>query len=180
MQLLACDTVPLLVETKPMPIEDNGFFANMANELRPFWKGALPIDQSKAEFDAQRLPERDQPVAGVEFRRLSHIPSVKAALHAFSDRKGFLRNTNALVYNPMSFMRWHTNSNAPGRRHYFTFTEGEAIFRWRHPVTGKIFDEIDERGWTYRTFIISPAQPVWHTIWTEKVRLSFGFNSSVI
>lgn len=168
-----------LVQTHTTMPEDAAFFRALAEKVAPFWTGAMSLGQTEADFDAQELPEEDRPSPGSRYRLLSQLPSVRDALDDFCKSKGFAGNTNSIVYNPMSFMRWHTNSVTPGRRHYFTFTEGKAIFRWRHPKTGEIFDEIDGTGWTYRTFIISPTQPVWHTIWTEKVRLSFGFNSSV-
>ena len=168
-----------LVQTYTITPEDAAFFRALTEKVAPFWMGAMSLGKTEADFDAQVLPEDDRPLPEAPYRRLSQLPIVRDALDDFRATKGFAKNTNAIVYNPMSFMRWHTNSNAPGRRHYFTFTEGKAIFRWRHPKTGEIFDEIDGTGWTYRTFIISPTQPVWHTIWTEKVRLSFGFNSSV-
>jgi hypothetical protein len=167
-----------LVQTHAIAPEDEQFFRALAQRTEPFWASAKPLGRTEADFDAQEFPQEDRVVAKAGFRLLSRLPSVAAALQDFVVAKGFASNRNATVYNPMSFMRWHTNSNTPGLRHYFTHTTGRAIFRWRHPKTGEIFDEIDGEGWTYRTFVISPTQPVWHTIWTEKVRLSFGFNSS--
>lgn len=167
-----------LVQTHPLLPEDEAFFRALARDTEPFWAGARSMDETKADFDAQVIPSEDRPVADRHFRLLSRLPSVRAALKSFGDSKGFTENTNAMVYNPLSFMRWHTNSDNPGRRHYFTYTEGDAIFRWKHPDTGEIFDERDFPGWTYRTFVVSGKRPLWHTIWTQKVRLSFGFNST--
>jgi len=167
-----------LVQTHAIAPKDERFFRALAQRTERFWASAQPLGLTEADFDAQELPQKDRAAANTGFRLLSRLPSVAASLEDFVAAKGFQSNRNAMVYNPMSFMRWHTNSNAPGLRHYFTYTTGRAIFRWRHPKTGEIFDEIDGEGWTYRTFVISPTQPVWHTIWTEKVRLSFGFNSS--
>jgi hypothetical protein len=167
-----------LVQTHAVPPVDERFFRALAHKTEPFWISAKSLGQAEAHFDAQEIPLEDRPTPNCKFRLLFKIPSVAAALESYVAARGFESNRNAVVYNPMSFMRWHTNSNSPGLRHYFTYTTGRAIFRWRHPKTGEIFDEIDGKGWTYRTFVISPTQPVWHTIWTEKVRLSFGFNSS--
>jgi hypothetical protein len=166
-----------LVQTHAITPEDQQFFSALAQRVEPFWASAKTLGQTEADFDSQQLPDEDRFAAHTGFRILSRLPSVATALEDFVAEKGFQANRNSLVYNPMSFMAWHTNSNVPGLRHYFTYTTGRAIFRWRHPKTGEIFDEIDGEGWTYRTFVISPNQPVWHTIWTEKVRLSFGFNS---
>jgi hypothetical protein len=168
-----------IVQTHAIALEDEQFFRVLANGTEPFWAAAKSLGQTEADFDGQDLPQEDCVTANTGFRLLSRLPSVSTALENFVAAKGFQSNRNSIVYNPMSFMRWHTNSNVPGLRHYFTYTTGRAIFRWRHPKTGEIFDEIDGDGWTYRTFLISPTRPVWHTIWTEKVRLSFGFNSLI-
>jgi hypothetical protein len=168
-----------LVQTHDIALEDEQFFRALAEGLRPFWVTAKSLGFTEADFNTQELPDGDRVVANSGFRLLSQLPSVASALEGFSKEKGFKSNRNAMVYNPMSLMRWHTNSNAPGLRHYFTYTTGRAIFRWRHPETGEVFDEIDKIGWTHRTFFINPSQLLWHTIWTEKVRLSFGFNSEV-
>jgi hypothetical protein len=167
-----------LVRTNVISVEDREFFQSLADKTELFWRSPKSRNQSEEEFFSQGLPDVDLPNPDPFFRDLSALPSVAEQLQNFSDKKGFWGNTNAVVYSPMSLMRWHTNSNNPGLRHYFTHTTGRAIFRWRHPKTGEIFDEIDGEGWTYRTFVISPTQPIWHTIWTEEVRLSFGFNSA--
>jgi hypothetical protein len=84
--------------------------------------------------------------------------------------------TNAILYPPMSIMSWHTNSDMPGIRTYYTYTEGRAIFRYY--LDGKYYEDEDDIGWTARQFKIDPKAPLWHTIWTEKPRYAFGFNTS--
>jgi hypothetical protein len=166
-----------LVQTHQITPEDEQFFQRIAEDTRSFWGGALSRDLTEADFDAQEMPEADRPVAKMGCRNMSVISGVSDRLQSFCSTKGFDRNTNAIVYSPMSFMRWHTNSNSPGIRHYFTYTGERAVFRWKHPETGEVFDEIDNIGWTYRVFAISNERPLWHTIWTQNVRLSFGFSS---
>lgn len=104
------------------------------------------------------------------------IPGVEdlldtARLHAGADRV-----VNGTVYAPGGIMDWHTNSNMPGRKLYYTFTMGKAVFAYKHPLTGEIIDDQDAVGWTAREFMI-PANPpyLWHAVWTEKVRFCFGF-----
>ena len=84
--------------------------------------------------------------------------------------------TNALVYSPLSAMAWHTNSNIEGTRLYYTFSLSNSVFKWKDPNTGQIHEDWDERGWTARQFTISKENPLWHCIWTEGRRFSFGYN----
>jgi hypothetical protein len=82
--------------------------------------------------------------------------------------------TNAIAYVPMSYMAWHTNSDVIGERIYYTYTEGESIFRYRD-ADGTIKEDLDNIGWTTRSFKITD-ELFWHTVWTEKLRYAFGFN----
>lgn len=84
--------------------------------------------------------------------------------------------TNAILYPPMSIMSWHTNLDMPGLRTYYTYTEGRAIFRYY--LNGEYYEDEDNIGWTARQFVIDPEKPLWHTIWTEKPRYAFGFNTA--
>ena len=88
---------------------------------------------------------------------------------------GATRSTNAILYPPHSQMKWHTNSDIVGRRIYYTYTEGKAVFRYRD-VDGTIKEDWDNVGWTVRSFTIDPKQLFWHSVWTEKRRFAFGFN----
>ncbi len=82
--------------------------------------------------------------------------------------------TNSIVYPPSSMMDWHTNSDLEGIRTYYTYTEGEGIFRYVDS-NGNIQLDYDNTGWTCRTFKIQKDKPLWHSIWTEKQRYAFGF-----
>lgn len=84
-------------------------------------------------------------------------------------------SSNAILYRPQSVMGWHTNSDMIGQRIYYTYTEGSAAFMYLNQEGEKIID-YDNVGWTCRSFDIKgPDDPLWHTIWTEKERYSFGF-----
>jgi hypothetical protein len=88
--------------------------------------------------------------------------------------------TNAIVYGPQSIMDWHTNSNNIGYRTYYTFTNRKAVFRYVDPSTKCIVNNYDNIGWTVRRFKIDKKNLLWHSIWTEGIRFSFGFNSNDI
>jgi hypothetical protein len=73
-------------------------------------------------------------------------------------------------------MLWHTNSDDPGTRIYYTYSNKLSIFRYIDKDTGQIVDDIDNVGWTARKFdITDESNPFWHTIWTSSLRFSFGF-----
>lgn len=88
---------------------------------------------------------------------------------------GATRSTNAIMYPPLSQMKWHTNSDIIGKRIYYTYTEGKAVFRYLD-VDGVVKEDWDNAGWTARSFIIEPNRLFWHSVWTEKSRYAFGFN----
>ena len=73
-------------------------------------------------------------------------------------------------------MGWHTNNRAPGWRVYLTYAEqpGKSFFRYRDPGTGHIVTSTDG-GWDMRLFRVSPEAPLWHSVYTETHRFSFGY-----
>ena len=85
--------------------------------------------------------------------------------------------TNAVVYGPESVMEWHTNSDNIGYRTYYTYTIGKGIFRYKDPESEQLVNSYDNAGWTVRRFKIDDELPLWHTVWAEKLRFAFGFNS---
>ena len=87
--------------------------------------------------------------------------------------------TNAIVYGPMSVMSWHTNSNIPGERIYYTYSLKTSVFRYVDPNDGKIKDDYDNVGWTARKFLVDKNRLLWHTVWSEGIRFAFGFNKTL-
>ena len=77
--------------------------------------------------------------------------------------------TNSMIYLPETKMRWHTNSDNPGTRRYYTFTKGDAWFAWVDKEGNVQYDK-DNMGWTVREF----EAPIWHSIYTSQLRFSFG------
>lgn len=93
---------------------------------------------------------------------------------------GFADGRNAIWYFPKGMMDWHTNSNYPGLRTYYTYSEKESIFRWKD-YDGVLHTYYETPNvWTKRTFEIpSDGRLFWHTIWSEGWRLSLGFNTPI-
>ena len=81
--------------------------------------------------------------------------------------------TNSMIYLPNTIMKWHTNSDNPGTRRYYTFTKGDAWFAWVDNKGNVQYDK-DNMGWTIREF----EAPIWHSIYTSQLRFSFGLRMS--
>jgi hypothetical protein len=86
------------------------------------------------------------------------------------------RRSGHFWYPPGSHMAWHTNNKAPGWRVYLTHSQepGRSFFRYRDPLSGEIFTSMDNR-WDLRLFRVDPAQPLWHAVYSETDRFSFGY-----
>jgi hypothetical protein len=86
------------------------------------------------------------------------------------------RRSGHFWYPPGSHMAWHTNNKAPGWRVYLTHTTepGRSFFRYRDPMTGEIVTTVDNR-WDLRLFRVDPAQSLWHAVYSETDRFSFGY-----
>jgi hypothetical protein len=137
----------------------------------------LPPASNKdlAEFRSRLLPEKN--VYKDVSSAMVHLPVPKNKLiSAAGHLLGADQCTNAILYPAMSIMAWHTNADMPGIRTYYTYTEGRAIFRYY--LDGEYHEDEDNIGWTARQFIIDPKAPLWHTVWTEKPRYAFGFNTT--
>lgn len=144
------------------------------------WEG-LPTgpDVSEAEFLAMKIPQVEvykkssgQPsllISPLDFHR--QMP----ALEACAKMVGAREVKNHCLYLPQTVMPWHTNRDEPGKRTYYSMTLGRALFRWMDAKGQIHVDEDEPGGWTAREFDVSANYPMWHSIWTEKTRFSFGF-----
>lgn len=144
--------------------------ANIATVSQVFDSGFFIED-----FNNQALPDRNINHNNTE----SLVHFTKNAEHLLEYAKNTVNAktiTNAIIYAPNSCMTWHTNSDDPGTRIYYSYTTKLSIFRYIDKTTGQIVDDIDNIGWTARRFdITDESNPLWHTIWTSGIRFSFGF-----
>ena len=85
-------------------------------------------------------------------------------------------NSGQFWYPPGSFMGWHTNHQAPGWRLYLTLASspGKSFFRYLDPESGTIKTSWD-CGFDVRLFRVGDEQPLWHCVYSETDRFSFGF-----
>jgi hypothetical protein len=85
--------------------------------------------------------------------------------------------TGNFYYPPGGYMGWHTNSNFPYKRIYISWSDGKSYFGYRDPETKEFVKDWDNAGVTVREFDCSddPKDMLWHTVWSDANRYSFGF-----
>jgi hypothetical protein len=129
---------------------------------------------TKEDFLNQKLP-----TVNIDKEEDNHFVSIinskDIKLSACAKLLNCVECTNAIMYYSNSFMKWHTNSDNPGKRIYYTYTVGESCFRYIDKNGNDIID-YDNVGWTAREFRVPEQGYLWHTIWTNKKRYAFGFN----
>lgn len=150
--------------------------SHIAQTVKTWHRKVLPAPVTYEEFSSWTIPQGD--LTQVPFAGPSMIANgadaepVKTAA-ALLNAKSI---TNAMVYAPMSGMYWHTNSDLPGTRLYYTFSLDKSVFKYVDPDTGEIHEDWDTvGGWTARTFDVSKERPFWHCVWSAGRRFSFGF-----
>jgi len=144
---------------------------------------SIPLDrfgnQSYHDFDSQQLPNKNVDKGFFSstdsFTYFKHYHNSHALIEKCNAILKAKENTNCLVYYPNSFMHWHTNSDNPGIRTYYTYSLGYSLFRYID--NDNIIDDVDSVGWTVRQFAVDIKKPLWHTIWSSGFRFSFGFNT---
>lgn len=166
------------VEQKDLePLKD------IIKNTRGGWKQLITSDNGDTEeaFRAMELPKSDvihpqTPTVDLrEDARLSIEDRVetKIMLRYWAKDIEAKEITNSMVYLPNTLMKWHTNSDNPGIRRYYTFTKGDAWFAYVDEQGNVQYDK-DNVGWTVREF----ETPVWHSVWTNQLRFSFGLRMS--
>jgi hypothetical protein len=85
-------------------------------------------------------------------------------------------NTGHFWYPPADFMGWYTNLRTPGWRIYISVVDepGRSFFRYRDPRNGQVVTSWDG-GLDVRLFRITPFAPVWHAVYSQANRFSFGY-----
>jgi hypothetical protein len=80
------------------------------------------------------------------------------------------------LYPPGGYMGWHTNSRVPGRRLYLSYVAepGRSFFRYRDPDSSEVVTTWDN-GLDLRVFDIDRSRPLWHAVYSDTYRLSFGY-----
>lgn len=117
------------------------------------------------------------PLAAVRTARASLDDHVAAKLRALcGDPRATVHASGHFWYPPGGYMGWHTNSQRPGWRLYVTYADegGRSFFRYRNPGSGEIVTSKDGR-WSFRLFRVDRRRPLWHAVYSETHRFSFGY-----
>jgi len=81
-------------------------------------------------------------------------------------------------YPAVGYMGWHDDKKYQGYRLYCAYAEedNKAFFRYRDYETGDIVTSWEKAGWNFRMFYINPEPErlLWHTIYTDTLRISIG------
>jgi hypothetical protein len=111
-----------------------------------------------------------------QMRRVDALVSAKVRRLFRSDHAIHAERVGHFWYPPGSYMGWHTNSNSPGWRMYVVYCEepGKSFFRYRDPDTHEIVTSYDQR-WTVRLFRVTTDNLLWHSIYSDTNRYSFGY-----
>lgn len=128
------------------------------------------------EFSKWQIPKKDIPKIPYESPAIFPEGTKSEVLQTVKKMLGARDVTNSMMYNPMSGMYWHTNSDSLGTRIYYTFSLDKSVFKYKDPNTGDIHESWDKPGcWTVRSFDIFKEKPLWHCVWSAGRRFSFGF-----
>lgn len=134
---------------------------------------------SKRAFDTKKFPPLLESLHGE--LPSPYINHCEQELELVREQLVAAEVRNALFFSPNSRMPWHTNSDCPGMRTYFSYSiKGGAIFRYWDVDKQEAVDQVEPAGWVKRTFFIPEApDKFWHTIYSPVPRWSFGFLMSV-
>lgn len=83
--------------------------------------------------------------------------------------------TGHFLYPVTGYMSWHTNSNLPGKRVYVNYVDVVGCSGFKYVKNGTLFDSVDTEHVTIREFVPDEKDPLWHAVYSNCNRYSFGF-----
>lgn len=92
----------------------------------------------------------------------------------------YIKSSGFFVYPANhGFMSWHTNSNAPGKRIYIAYAEQDckSFFRYYDMHNKQMITSWDAQGINAREFQVDNQDLLWHCVYAECNRYSFGFRA---
>lgn len=92
----------------------------------------------------------------------------------------YIKSSGFFVYPANhGFMSWHTNSNAPGKRIYIAYAEQDckSFFRYYDMHNKQMITSWDAQGINAREFQVDSQDLLWHCVYAECNRYSFGFRA---
>lgn len=150
--------------------------SQLKNNVKLWYRKVENKPLTYEEFSKWQIPKKN--ILKIPYESPAIFPKGTKSefLHTVKNLLGARLITNVMMYNPMSGMYWHTNSDILGKRIYYTFSLDKSVFKYKDPNTGDIHESWDKVGcWTVRSFDISKEKPLWHCVWSSGRRFSFGF-----
>jgi hypothetical protein len=126
-------------------------------------------------FLERPVPKYDIPQSNSAAMYFASDEKHRDTLSKCTDILGHERNTNACMMFKGTQLPWHTNSNRPGIRIYYSKGGGAFKFLDEHGLQQISVD--NENGWTVRQFELPKNRPFWHSVYATSNRFSFGFGS---
>tara|TARA_B100000035_G_scaffold68160_1_gene55697 strand:- start:2998 stop:3498 length:501 start_codon:yes stop_codon:yes gene_type:complete len=154
-----------------------GLLKDIIVETSQVWGNYTVSGETDYElFTSYEVPKTniDRPPVGLLLTELDHPKLLEV-----TELLGATHCTNATYLPPKSMMYWHTNSDNEGERTYYNFTLEPGIFKYVDPQ-GNYIEDWDDKGWTTRSFKITKKDPLWHCVWADAGRFSFGFTKKLL
>lgn len=129
----------------------------------------LPPEKIEALLSKDAIPVED-----LAHGKYKYCHKITARVHDVAEVIEASNRGNKL-YPPGGYLQWHTDSDNPGVRVYFTFTAKEGSF-FRYFQDGEVMTLMDKVGWNVRIFHVNPAHLFWHCVYAASTRYTFGFN----
>ena len=83
--------------------------------------------------------------------------------------------TGYFLYPITGYMSWHTNSDTIGKRVYITYVDQINKSGFKYFDGSEIVNSVDTEEITVRAFDIEKEKPLWHAVYSNCNRYSFGF-----
>lgn len=128
-------------------------------------------------FDAKKVNDTIYDASVVALRKAVDAKLGELVKSIFPGEKNLnIVKSGHFLYPPGSHMGWHTNSGVPGWRIYINYCEeaGNSFIRYRDLDSGEIIT-LDDNRWNVRVFRIESSRLLWHSIYSDTNRFSFGY-----
>jgi hypothetical protein len=137
-----------------------------------------PVEE-KYLFDAMKNPNDYQVSKHKKLIDFGNLNVSQKFLHIINEQfpNNSITVSGSYLYQPKSYMGWHTNSNVPFRRMYLTYVDkpNKSFFRYYDESSKKIVTDYDNENINVRIFDICDKNLFWHCVYSECNRFSFGF-----
>tara|TARA_R110000796_G_scaffold88366_1_gene190149 strand:+ start:437 stop:937 length:501 start_codon:yes stop_codon:yes gene_type:complete len=145
--------------------------SEMAKSVSPDNLKTLSFD----EFLSRPVPRHDIPHSNGGGKMFTQFEKFIPTLEKCTSILDHVRCTNAVLMFENTQLPWHTNSNRPGTRTYYS--TGGGAFKYIDADGVQQISLDNDNGWTVREFVLTKDDPFWHSTYSPSRRFSFGFGT---